>query len=221
MAFSKSVLYYSSNREDDRFEEKIRATVMDNCGKLPIVSVSQKPIDFGHNICVGDVGHSYINAFRQMLIGAKAAITDYLVFAEADFLYPKEYFDFEPDGKDLYRHRNVWVVFRKGKSAYCRKHFSNGAQIAKRDFVIRELGIYLADQPAWVDGPFRIQHPDGSQKADWNGAPFEFFGSDNCVTFKTGDGVTKSCVVMSGEENRRQSLPHWGDAHSLKRKYLG
>ena len=82
----KTILYYTSNRENEEFEEKIRQNILENCGDLPIISISQKPIDFGKNICVGDVGHSYLNEWRQILIGAKKARTKHVILCEADFL---------------------------------------------------------------------------------------------------------------------------------------
>jgi len=221
MALSKTVLYYTSNREKPEFEAKVRQTTLENCGGIPIISVSQKPIDFGENICVGDVGCSYVNAFRQILIGAKAAKTDYLYFAESDFLYPPAYFSFNPTGKDLYRYNNICIVFKKIYSRYYRKEFSIGAQVAKREFVVRELEIYLKDQPQWIDGPFRIQHPNGVIIPDWNDAPCEYFSTEvPCVSFKTGDGVAKSARTMPGAENRLWTVPYWGEAQKLGEKYL-
>ena len=56
---NKTIIYYTSNREDERFESRVRANLLKVCGNLPIISVSQKPIyGFGFNIPVGDVGVS-------------------------------------------------------------------------------------------------------------------------------------------------------------------
>ncbi|KKT37762.1 MAG: hypothetical protein UW26_C0025G0001, partial [Candidatus Collierbacteria bacterium GW2011_GWF1_44_12] len=61
-----TVLYYTSNREDEKFETRIRKNLLKNCGDLPIVSVSQKPIDLGRNICVGVHENSYTSEFMQI-----------------------------------------------------------------------------------------------------------------------------------------------------------
>jgi hypothetical protein len=194
----KTILYYTSNRENPVFEQKIRNNILEKCGDLPIVSVSQQPIKFGHNICVGDIGHSYLSEFKQILIGAKAAFTEYLVFAEADFLYSKEYFDFIPTG-NFYRYDNIWIVFNKGQ--YYKKKWSNGVQIAKREFIIEVLEKYLKNP-----------------KEDYNGEPFEYFtGVIPCVTFKTGDGMRKGSGF---EKEKRKYLPYWGEVNELRKKYL-
>ena len=71
MKKNTTILYYTTNMEDPAFEEKVRQNILIHCGYMPIVSVSHKPIDFGTNICVGDVGASGFNMFRQVQIGLK------------------------------------------------------------------------------------------------------------------------------------------------------
>jgi hypothetical protein len=44
-----TILYYTSNREDESFEKKIQENILKQTD-LPIISVSQKPINFGKNI---------------------------------------------------------------------------------------------------------------------------------------------------------------------------
>ena len=198
---SKTILYYTSNHENSKFEQKIKDNILEQCWDLPIISVSQQPIKFGHNICVGDIGHSYLNIFKQILIGAKEAVTDYLVFCEADFLYPQEYFEFEPMGGNLYRYNNVWLVFKHKGQHFYRKKWSNGAQIAKREWVIDTLEKYLKN-------PVH----------DYNGAEFEYIqGNIPCISFKTGDGMTKWSMF---EKEKRKYLPQWGEVGEVRRKYL-
>jgi hypothetical protein len=199
---NKTILYYTSNQEDPGFERKIREDLLSKCGNLPIVSVSQKPIDLGQNICVGDIGFSYKNEFKQILIGAKAATTEYLVFAESDFLYPPEYFSFTPTGGDIYRYDNIWLVFNHAPKFY-KRMYSNGAQIVTREFIIPILERY------------------DSWKKDYDGAAFELFHGDNpCLSFKTGKGMTKSNSVFMGKHNQKDTLPYWGSRRGIGRKYL-
>ena len=200
----KTILYYTSNREDPEFEEKIRSNILNNAGGLPIVSVSQKPIDFGKNICVGDIGHSYESEWKQILAGARKAKTKYLVFAEADFLYPEEYFSFKPDGKNLYRYNNVWILWKKGSNAYRRKKYSEGAQIVQRKYLIKKYEEYFNGQ-----GNYPLE-----------GEIYEWFGKNPCVSFKTGDGVRSNTGTLRGRGNHLRSIPYWGDAVKLMKKYL-
>ena len=95
-----TVIYYTSNREVESFEQEIIKNLLVAADGLPIISVSHKPISLGKNICVGDVGISNHNIRRQTQIGAMEASTKYIALAESDCLYPKEYFRSIPPRKD-------------------------------------------------------------------------------------------------------------------------
>lgn len=200
----KTMLYYTSNREDPKFEEKIRLNVAGN-SLLPLVSVSQKPVTgFGKNICVGDIGHSYESEWKQIFVGMMEIKTEYVVFCEADFLYPEDYFTFEPTGGDLYRHNNVWILWKQGSGKYRRKKYSEGAQIVRREFWLDKYKDYVA----------------GKTKYPLEGCKFEWFGDNPCVSFKTGDGVRTNTATLRGKENHRAELPYWGKAKELLRHYV-
>lgn len=213
---SLTILYYTSNREDPEFERKVIENLKETCGDLPIISVSQKPLDLGKNICVGNVGLSYLNEWRQMYIGAKEVNTPFIIFAESDHLYPKEYFNFVPPGEGSYHYDNIWTVFKDVTRAgsYRRKLFSDGAQICDKKSLVARLERFLADKPQWGIGEYDEQSLD---------VRFDYFsGSTPCIVFKTGDGVSNSANVINkpGENNRKMSLPYWGSVNNLRAKYL-
>lgn len=90
--------------------KKVQEQILQAVGDAPIISVSQKPIDFGRNICIGEVGFSTYNLYKQVLIAVREAKTEYVATAEDDVLYPKEHFIYRPDnaiGYDL----NKWSLF--------------------------------------------------------------------------------------------------------------
>lgn len=204
----KTVLYYTGNRKTPAFESKVRKKLAETCYRLPVISVSQKPIDFGWNICVGEVGASYLNVYRQMLIGAEAVRTKYIVFAEDDCLYPPEYFEFNPEGGDFYRYDNAWMVLKRG--GYYRTKPIGGAQIAKRDFIVRKLADYLAGEPEWDANGYVPQKPD------FMGAPFELFTGPPVVAFKASGNLSGSGYTT--KETTRNLVP-WGDVAKLRQEY--
>ena len=111
-----TVIYYTSNREKPAFEAKIRQDLLLAIGDTPLISVSQQPIDFGRNICVGAVGQSEANAIRQFQIGAIAATTRFVCSAESDFLYAPERFAFCPDREDVFYGLTNWYVLFTSRS---------------------------------------------------------------------------------------------------------
>lgn len=183
---NKTIIYYTSNHEQPELEQKIIDGIK-LVTDLPVVSVSQKPIDFGTNICVGDVGHTYLNAFRQLLIGCKAAKTKYVVMTEADCLYPSTgYFDYEPNDSDpnaIYTYDNVWVLW-KDKGPFRHKPQTHASIIYNREFLINLLEDSLKGLPEWsrekVGFPFYT-----------NEHHFVHFTGDAIISLKTGDGIQK------------------------------
>ena len=215
-----TILYYTANAEDPAFEKKITDALIAVVGghrrnEIPIISVSQKPIDLGTNICVGEHGACYANEYRQILIGAQAATTTWLISAEADCLYPPAYFMFDPPGGNLWRYDNVWILWRNLSygSAFKKKRNSEGAQIVRREFLIERLLEATAGLPEWHD-----------PKEDWRVPVYrqhewQFFGNQEqpVISVKTGRGVRPTTQVQGGSEPAAE-LPWWGSAEVLRKE---
>lgn len=223
----KTILYYTSNREEPTLEQKIIDDMLSKKGDLPIISVSQKPMNLGKNICVGDVGQSYVNEWRQILIGAKAANTEYVIMAESDFLYAPEYFKFKPSGEDLYRYNNVWIMWLNDNITkttryrylnFKRKYYSEGAQIVKRMYVINLLEKYLEKFPTWYKKSYKILK---SHHSPYFNVPYVFFrGNIPCVSIKSSHGTSFFTGILRGAENISKNLPYWGNVRDLRNKFL-
>jgi len=108
---SKTILYLTDNGIDENLLAKCRELLLKvSCG-LPIVSVSQKPIDLGTNICVGDIGRSGMSIDTQILIGLDAVKTKWVSVAEHDCVYSEEHFQYiPPDDKFFWYNVNQWLA---------------------------------------------------------------------------------------------------------------
>ena len=91
---SITLLFYTASRIPEKFAMNVRNHLLMTAQGKPIISISQKPIDFGENICVGDIGYTVPNVYAQILTGAKAAKTQYVACCEDDTLYVPEHFDY-------------------------------------------------------------------------------------------------------------------------------
>jgi len=104
-----TLLYYTANTISETVAETVRNHLLEvTKGKYPIVSVSQKPIDFGKNICVGVIGKSHYNCYKQIYTGALAVKTKYLACCEDDSLYNTEYFSHRPSSNDSFAYNLNW-----------------------------------------------------------------------------------------------------------------
>lgn len=217
---SKTIIYYTSNRENPTFERKIIDDMLSKTGNIPIISISQKPMKLGKNICIGDVGNSYLNCRKQILMACKLAKTEYVIHTESDVLYPPEYFNFEPTGDNLYRYFNVWVMWLKDenrKDFYHKPGTSDGAMIVKRDFEIDVLTKFLEPYPGWYiknDRKYRAPHT-----AYYKIQKSYISGEIPCIHIKTEFGLSYTTTVDESPESTRKSLPYWGDVQKLRKKF--
>jgi hypothetical protein len=194
-----TILYYSASVEP--YEGKIRENILENSNGLPIVSVTQKPINLGHNICVGIREKSYKTEFEQIRIGLEHIKTDYILVAEADTLYPPDYFNFKLDGtSDCYRYKNVWVYYADKDLPFIFKGYSHCAQIVNRKAWLDMIINNKNDKPP--------QFPT-SECGRWDGEPV--------VTLKTREGVNYR-TQTSSQKLPTNNLSYWGDIENFKRK---
>ena len=166
----------------------------------------------GENICVGKHPNCYYNEFRQIQIALRSAKTPYVLVAESDFLYPPDYFSFEPKeiGK-CYRYNGVWVLYDKGDE-FILKGRSDGAQLMDREMWLNIINEWLDKDRMWSNGgePKRTtpQVRMNENKYMWSGNPVVTFKTKNNITHKTKTiGITA------------KGLPYWGTVEEVRKIY--
>lgn len=214
-----TIIYYTSNKEDEKFEKKIRENLVGNCGDIPIISVSQKPIDFGKNIVVGDVGASGFNMFRQVLIGCKEAKTRFVISAEADCLYPPDYFEFMPEKDDVcYRNSNTYLLGHRRDYFYKKNEGGTWSQIIGRDFYIKRLEELFEGAPEWSVGEKNFPKERGKGEDIFRTAQIERFETKNpCISIKSGRGMRH---YSHSDRTPIYELPYWGNGKTFRKTYL-
>jgi len=193
-----TIVYYTSNRENESFERKIIERLPQD---MPIISVSQKPMNLGKNICVGDIGVSPENGFKQMLIGCEAATTPFVTFAEADTIYPPDYFNYQPDDiNKRYWFESVYVLYRQG--GFYLKGRSDCAHMSGREYAIKLL----------KEGNGKGMEYRGDYR------PIKVQLEYPIVNIKTGNGMRPK--TQTSKESI-DCLPYWGRAELLREDLFG
>ena len=212
-----NTIYYTSNMEDESFEQKIQDNLLRVCGNIPIISVSQKPINLGKNICVGDVGASGFNCFRQILIACEAATSKFIISAEADTLYPPDYFIFIPERDDVcYRNNNLYVMPDKRAYFFYKKEGATHAQIVGREFYIKRLKELFKDAPMW--SMEEKNFPKERHKKEDIFDKIEYYRTENpVVQIKTHRGLR---YYTKSDRTPIYELPYWGNGKALRRQYI-
>jgi hypothetical protein len=93
---SKAIIFYTDSCLREPLASRVREILSASAGDIPIISVSQQPLDFGKNICVGDIGRSHLSLYRQIVAGLDATDAEIVFMAEHDVLYHPDHFRFEP-----------------------------------------------------------------------------------------------------------------------------
>lgn len=210
-------IYYTSNREKLEFEKKIQENLLKVCGDIPIISVSQKPIDLGKNICVGDVGASGFNCFRQILIACEEAKTKFVISAEADCLYPPDYFQFIPPRDDVcYRNSNLYVMPDARDYYFYKKEGATHSQIVGREFYIKRLRELFEGAPQWSVEEKNFPKERWGKEDIFD--KIEYWKTENpVIQIKTHRGMR---YYTHSDRTPIYSLPYWGEGKILRKKYV-
>jgi hypothetical protein len=221
-----TILYYSSGRMAPQMAENFRIrlqTVVEYT--TPIVSVTQEPVNLGQNICVGDIGQSYYNLFKQQLIGLREVKTKWVAMAEDDTLYTASHFAHRPSSEQVIAYqRNMY--FLDSRTFWTKKHAGMFGCIAPTAYILDILERRYARFPEEI-------LPRHSQKWFWMDPGHDHrlgFEPANTEVFETDPPLITLAYYGAtyGKPKRRSKtshevdeLPYWGNALELRNKMEG
>lgn len=231
-----TLIYYSASVIPEIPAERIRENLLlVTKNQYPIISVTQKPLDFGQNICVGEVGVSKYNEYKQILMGAKEATTKYVACVEDDVLYSPGHFEYRPPAETFAYDTNYWFA-QMGQDFFWRHTIEKMSGmlgcIVERETIIKNLSkryeLYPEDpttthvkwiqwgEPGFYDDKFfGMENKRTSFFSDKPSLMFiheKAMGTKQLVRFKRryGDPLP---------ENKCESLEGFGTAKSIIEKY--
>lgn len=223
-----TIIYYTSNHAPEKFLDKTKETLLEASNGIPIISVSQKPIDFGENICIGDIGRSHLNIYRQALIGAKAAKTKYIAMAEDDVLYTKEHFQYTPKDDVFLYNMNVWRLYTWVKPPIYswKDRFNFHDLICSRELFIEAIEerfnkwpddskINIANwaEPGKYEGPHHLNVTERKVEKHYSKLPNIAFSHETNLQFNNL-GTRKKLGPLQAYE-----IPFWGHANNIIKIY--
>ena len=103
------IVYYTDSKLEPVLAASVRKQLKKVAGLIPIISVSQEPLNFGKNICVGKKPYTYKSMYEQLLAGLKAAPEGSIVYpVEHDVFYHSSHFVKLPEDHD-----HIWFNFNR------------------------------------------------------------------------------------------------------------
>lgn len=212
-----TIIYYTSNREDPGFEGRVIENLLSVSKGLPIISVSQKPLDLGKNICVGDVGTSGFNMFRQVQIALEIATTPYVISAEADCIYPPDYFEFVPPELDrCYRDSNLYVMPDARDYYFHKVEGATHAQIVGREYYKQTLEKLFEGAPKWSIEEKNFPK-ERTRQNDVFGKIYYWKTENPVFQIKTHRGMR---YYTHSDRTPILELPYWGPGKIMRAYYL-
>src|SRR3990167_77476 len=118
-----TAIFYTCNKISDFFADNILNQLLEALDDLPLIVVSHEPIDLGEhseNIVVNYPRH-HLSIYRQALLGAQKAKTEYIALCEDDVLYTKEHFQHRPTSGKFAYNVGLWNLQTWGEPLYTQK----------------------------------------------------------------------------------------------------
>jgi len=220
-----SAIYYTANRISDHFAENTQRHLLEAIGEIPLITVSQQPMHFGHNITV-DFEPSHFNIYRQALIGAKEATTKYIALCEDDVLYSPEHFKYRPKGRKFAYNLGAWSIYTWGDPMFSHKgtvRKNLNSLICDRKLFIEAMEERFtrypndeADAGLWAE-PSKYERQLGvtvrESEVFYTNPPNIIFSHQTELSF-SGLGTRKRLG-----EFRAITIPHWGSASGIIELY--
>lgn len=218
-----TVIMPTANKVPKGWAKYHREHLSNVIGDTPIITLSFEPTDWGTNIIQEEYG--LLHLYKQLLIAAKAVETPFLAIAEDDTLYPREHFEYRPEGRVVYNN-NKYSLFTWGKPMfYRRNNMTNSCMIAPTDMFVTALQERF--DVHGDDVPPRLLCEVGR---NWNERRFGVTATPSGFF-----NVEKPVVILSHEfgfdsaaRNKRkvrnkdahESLEDWGTAKSITKKFV-
>lgn len=220
-----SIIFYTANQIGSYFAANVRKQLVKAAGELPIISVSQQPLDFGQNITMAGMSPSHTNIYRQALIGAKQAQTQYIALAEDDVLYSSEHFKYRPSPGKFAYNLGVWGIYTWKPTEFSWKGRRNlNSLICERELFIEAMEERFAQWPRdeeidlglWAE-PGKYERQLGvtvrESETFWTNPPNIMFSHEKALSFRNL-GIRKRVGELRATE-----IPIWGRVEDVMKYY--
>lgn len=220
-----TILYYTANFLKEPFATKVRDVLWKAKGDTHLISISQKPMDYGENIVV-DLPRAYLSIYKQILIGAKAATTEFVALAEDDCLYSSEHFTYRPPLDTFAYDMARWSIYSwTTPPIYSIKYRrSNSTMLCSRELLIRALEERFAKFPdeskinlSYFGEPGKYEHALGVtvQKS------MEYTSTTPCVVFSHPEAIGYHYLGNRKRlgELKAYDIPFWGRADDMIKNF--
>ena len=208
------ILYYTDSKLDETdglLARNVRKRLKKIKGPIPIISVSQKKLNFGENKAIGEQPRKYKSVYEAIQKGLELVPDGSIVYLiEHDVFYHPSHFGFLPDNKDTMYFNTQRYYYNLGKISFWP---------ARGKRALSQCVAYKEAIQKHVDERLSVTSDDILER--WS--ELEKRSEVNYENFKSErpnvDGIHKNNLTMKGKykkdyvEDRKKgvfNLPGWG-----------
>lgn len=219
-----TAIFITNNNLPEEWVKFHRKVLLQALGKIPLITISRKPMDLGTNIIQTEPS-SPSNVYWQLLRGAKLATTEYIAVVEDDTLYPSEHFTFRPSKDKIGYNMNHMSLFTWDPEMYSwRNRRGNYSMLSNRELVIECLEERFAKWPKGTPdnrtgelGRHMVERNLGITLRDVE----EFYSKVSIINFNHDMGMDdlQQRHRKSHGPIRAYDIPYWGKATELAKYF--
>lgn len=214
----KGIIYYTDNILKEPFAKVIRERLKLSAGDIPIVFISQKPIDEENNI-VMKLNRCHESRCRQILEGLKRIDTNIVFFAEHDVIYHPSHFEFTPERNDrfYYNTNRWWLRESDGATVFAGNSISLSQLVANKELLLqwysRRISYYM----------MKIKTNCGNEPGKPKSSLFLENGMDTFISeWPNVDIRHKYNYTKSNKfkKNLKDGIPGWGKTKGRYKEFI-
>ena len=213
----RKILYYTDNSLDETVlgkavKDRLQG-IADN-SDLQILSVSQKPIDFGQNVCVGEKPACHVSMLEQIIAGLKAAeAQDFIFLTEHDCLYHESHYHTFPWNRHTFNYNsNFYRCTSRGYSDNSKNKMLLSMCSGWRPLMFNYFRVLLRELKALERLQYPNLEPGRNDASNVSVATYESLMP--CIDIRHG-----GCLTQQTNMNvTHQTVGHWGDCAKLRQE---
>jgi len=210
----RRIIYYTDNSlEDDpsKLGKQVRKRLKSMCGPIPITSISQEPLDFGKNICIGKQPRKYKSVYEAVKVGVESARDDEILYlCEHDVFYHPSHFVKVPDRNDtLYFNKNRYY-YSLGQDSFLKARGLRALSqcVGTKAALLQHINEQLADCGDEITRRWKFWEEESSVRCE------NFESARPNVDILHGGNLTLKGAwkkrYVKGDRKGLYNLPGWG-----------
>ena len=221
----KGVVYYTDNILKEPFAKMVRGLLKKSVDGIPIVWVSQKPIDEENNLVWENIGRSHKSMCIQILSGIQNLNVDVIYLAEHDVIYHPSHFGYIPKKSDVfyYNLNRWWLEAETGRTSFRHNVLGALSQLVAHK---KLLESHYKERVTALESGLNVRLQHGTEPGKQKGNILTNYETETfCSEWPNIDIRHKRNFTYSDRFKKRKyiladGIPYWGKTKGRYDKFI-